>query len=194
MEADAPRHGAQGLAGGDARANLVEVDLCAGTPDVLAARAGPPLPLHAALHDDPPFELSQGPDDAEHGATERRARVQVLAVRDERNVEPLELVQRRHQVLDRPGEAVEAVDKDGVELPLACGVHEPVELRALVAGAADALVDELRHDVEAAMRRVLPQRVGLHGGRLIQSANARVSAGAHGLGDAHGTSEGREGS
>lgn len=57
---------------------------------------------------------------------------------------------------------VESVDEHHVERALPRAVHQPIELGAVVACAAQAVIDELRGDLELSPRGVLAEHVELH--------------------------------
>ncbi len=95
------------------------------------------------LADNVALELGHGADDGEHGLSDGRGGIELLLEGDEADVETAEHLQRRDQVLHRPGEAIEAPDEDHLALAGPGGLHEPVERRPALLGARDAAVDEL---------------------------------------------------
>src|SRR5439155_10089673 len=91
-----------------------------------------------------------------------RARVEALAVAHEPDPERLELVERCHEMAHTAREPIEAIDEHEIEGALTRAGHESIELGALLARAAHAVVDELGGDLEPTARGVLAQYVELH--------------------------------
>ena len=75
-----------------------EVDLQRWAAEPLALRSRPAQPCPHALGDEAPLKLRDGGDDSKHRLPERRARVDMLAERDELDAEVPEELQGLDQV------------------------------------------------------------------------------------------------
>src|SRR5262249_41244552 len=95
------------------------------------------------LADDVALELGHGADDGEHGLPNGSGGVELLLEGDEPDVETAERLEGRDEVLNRPGEAVEAPDQHDLEPAGPGGLHQPVERGPALRGARYAAIDEL---------------------------------------------------
>jgi len=137
-----------------------------------------PGPAHAGpdpFDDQVPLQLGDGADDHDDGAAERPAGVDVLAERDELDVEMVELIEDFDQVLHRPGQAVERPDQDNIEAAAAGVAEHLIEARAPSLGAADP-VDVLLDDLQAALSGQGSEVVELGLGMLIDGRDPHVQS------------------
>src|SRR5262249_40116576 len=82
-------------------------------------------------------------------------------------------------MLYRPCKPIEPPDKHHLELPGPGSAHKAVERRPALASSREAAVDELVHDLPAAIRGVGAQREQLDLGVLRIGADASVEGGLH---------------
>src|ERR1019366_1402397 len=87
--------------------DLLPVDIEPRTPDLPTLQLCSPHACLHALDDQAPFKLGDGPDDDNHGATERPARVYVFAEADELHIEAVQVVDDFEKVLHRASNPVE---------------------------------------------------------------------------------------
>ena len=107
----------------------------AGPPEVPAARLSRPHAGGDTLADQRGLQLGHGADDGEHRPAHRAAGVHLVLNADEAHAEVVELFQRRQQVAGAAGEAVELPHQHAVDLLVARGRHEGVELRPALPAA-----------------------------------------------------------
>ena len=76
------------------------------------------------------LKLCKRHDDAQHGASHRRRRVELLADREKRNAVFLQHFPDPAEVRKGAAEAIQAVDDDPLDLPRFHGFHQFAEGRA----------------------------------------------------------------
>ncbi len=121
-----------------------------GTADVLAFQLGA---AHAGFHsfnNKVAFQLGNGADDDDHGASQRATGVDVFAKGNEADVEMIELIQRFQEVSDGARQPVERPDHDHVKAA-AAGITQHAIQAGPAGPAAGKPVDILVNDRKPAL-------------------------------------------
>src|SRR5215217_6087490 len=114
---------------GRERLNLADDALWrTGPPKMPAARLSGPHTGGDALADERRFQLGHGADDGEHGAAHGAVRVDLVLNAYKAHPEVVEFLKCRQQVARAAGEAVELPHQHAVDLLVARGRHQSVEL------------------------------------------------------------------
>jgi hypothetical protein len=151
--------------------DAVEVEWLAS--DVLALEFGPPHPGADPLDDEAPLQLGNDPDDDDDRPAQGAAGVDLLAERDELDVEVDQLIQNLEEVLDRPGDPVGSSDQDDVE-PAAAGIpQQSIETRPARFRAGDP-VRELLDDLISALLGHLAEIEELGFRMLIEGGDPHI--------------------
>ena len=151
--------------------DAVEVEWLAS--DVLAFELGPPHSRPHPLDDEAPLQLSNHPDDDDDRPAQGAAGVDLLAERDELDVEVDQFIQNLEEVLDRPGDPVGSPDQDDVEPAAASIPHQAIETGPARFRAGDP-VCELVHDLISALADHLAEIEELGFRMLVKSADPHI--------------------
>src|SRR5215831_15097211 len=92
-------------------AKLLSIDTSGRSAESDAPHSSVLQPSLDALTNDVALKLGHGADDGEHGLPDWRGGVELLLERDKPDMETAKRLEGSHQVLDRPGEAIEAPDE-----------------------------------------------------------------------------------
>jgi hypothetical protein len=146
---------------------LEAIDRSPGSPDPGTSPLRCPHPRGRALANQVTLELCDRAEHVEEQASARRRGVDCLVEDHEADPERLELAAEACEVMDAAGEAIQLRAREHVEATAPSVRHEPVERRAAVFRAADAVVHVLGGNLEAAGP---PHRRGVRRAAARQSA------------------------
>jgi hypothetical protein len=140
---------------------------------MLALKLGPPHARPDPLDDETPLKLGDDPDDHDDRPAQRAAGVDLLAERDELDVQPVQFVQDFEEVFSGPGDPVASPDQDDVE-PAAAGIpHQAIETGPARFRAGDP-VRELVYDLIAALLGHLAEIEELGFWMLIEGGDSHI--------------------
>jgi len=140
---------------------------------VTALELGSPHAGSHALDDQVAFEFGDRTDDDHDGPAQRAGRIDVLAERDELDVQPVELVQDFEEMPGGSCDSIAGPDQDHIELTAATIPHQVAEPWPTRLHAADS-VRVLLNDLEAALSSHLPQVVQLGLRVLIDAGDPHI--------------------
>ncbi len=146
------------------------------------ARFGRPHPGGDALADQGRLEFGHGADDGEHGPAHRAVGIDLILHADEADAEMVELLERGEQMARAAGEAVELPDQHAVDLAVAGGGHQRVELRPTLLPSGDGGVTIVLDDIEAGTGGVRAQPVILQVRPLVRGRHPQVEGSARSAG------------
>src|SRR3974390_471693 len=149
------------------------IDLEPRPANTLAFQPGTPHAGAHSLDNQVAFELCDGADDGDHGPAQRAAGVDILAERDELDLQVIQLVQHFQQVFHRARQTIESPDQHHLELASPGIAHELVEARTPGLHPPD-LVGVFLADLEAPLRGQAAQVVKLAFRVLIESGDTKV--------------------
>jgi hypothetical protein len=145
------------------------------TPDSLSVPSGFSKARSNPLPNQRPLELCDCPEYLEDQLAGGQRGVNGLGCRHEVNPKLSEQFECRDELSQRPGEAVELLDKHSVEPPLPRVSQQLIERRSLLRRAGEAVVRVGPLHRPIPVLRVLPEFVLLRAGGLVIGGNARVN-------------------